>query len=424
MSHFWKFSAIAVFSLVFFTPLVSHAQVEDWDYDRIDALVEELEAFEDAFEGVGSFDDIEDQYDEVLEYLEDFNIPDPEPIIIEPVSTSVSATNDYGTFTIKFDVTAVDDDFCVARTAGDDIGMGAQYRIWGDVDQKIVQSAVLTSTAGIRNNCFKVEEGETEMFTLTVVLNPERTGVFAVGLRSVSSANNYRVLIEEDSEYDLTTKNLTISGDANARDTYRGYLDGKLFITTRNITEAGALENCMLNATKNADKSIRCTWGTKEIYRKDVVAPVSGSISTKSLTESSRHVISGTAKNTPTVGLIIGGQYGDKVYASTPIPVSSSGKWSVKVPGLAAGSYTLTLLGEKDGIYIASGLLSVNPMPLVLPSPKQTVPAPSTEDFTEPLVLPAETNLKSSVSNTSLSASAGVAFEQFLKAFESYLSSR
>ena len=50
--------------------------------------------------------------------------------------------------------------------------------------------------------------------------------------------------------------------------TYRAYIGGSSYpnITSQNATEAYALENCKLNALSNPSKSIRCTWGEKEIY--------------------------------------------------------------------------------------------------------------------------------------------------------------
>ena len=48
--------------------------------------------------------------------------------------------------------------------------------------------------------------------------------------------------------------------------TYRGYLNGDLFITTANISQSDALANCKLNAGNNPTSSIRCTWNDIEIY--------------------------------------------------------------------------------------------------------------------------------------------------------------
>jgi peptidoglycan hydrolase-like protein with peptidoglycan-binding domain len=49
-------------------------------------------------------------------------------------------------------------------------------------------------------------------------------------------------------------------------ETYRGYMDGRLFITTKNISHETAVNNCKLNAKNNPTKNIRCTWGESQIY--------------------------------------------------------------------------------------------------------------------------------------------------------------
>jgi hypothetical protein len=58
-----------------------------------------------------------------------------------------------------------------------------------------------------------------------------------------------------------------------ARGTYKGYLNGNLFITTENISQADALTNCKLNAANNQTSAIRCTWNDTEIYSAAGVAP-------------------------------------------------------------------------------------------------------------------------------------------------------
>lgn len=47
---------------------------------------------------------------------------------------------------------------------------------------------------------------------------------------------------------------------------YVGYMDGKQFIATENISRAEALANCKLNATNNPTAVVRCTWRGEEIY--------------------------------------------------------------------------------------------------------------------------------------------------------------
>ncbi|RJR14301.1 hypothetical protein C4585_00550 [Candidatus Parcubacteria bacterium] len=61
----------------------------------------------------------------------------------------------------------------------------------------------------------------------------------------------------------------TATTPTTVRGTYQGYLNGKLFITTRDITEVDALANCKKNANNNPRDTIRCTWNNKEIYKRD-----------------------------------------------------------------------------------------------------------------------------------------------------------
>jgi len=53
----------------------------------------------------------------------------------------------------------------------------------------------------------------------------------------------------------------------NETATYQGFMDGRNFITTRNITRADALDNCKLNARNNPAREISCTWNGQEIHR-------------------------------------------------------------------------------------------------------------------------------------------------------------
>ncbi|HWH16075.1 MAG TPA: peptidoglycan-binding protein [Candidatus Paceibacterota bacterium] len=117
-------------------------------------------------------------------------------IAVEPVSTSQSVTTpgssasaSYGTYTIKFDVTALEDDAFiddVATSVASTNGVG--FVVTGD-NFTGTSSAVLTSTAdlvGSSTTRFQVSEGETETFTLTVTLDPSAAGTFGVRLDEVN----------------------------------------------------------------------------------------------------------------------------------------------------------------------------------------------------------------------------------------------
>ena len=54
-------------------------------------------------------------------------------------------------------------------------------------------------------------------------------------------------------------------------------MDGRLFITTENITKEAAYSNCTQNSSNNIKSSIRCTWNSIEIFSRP--APTKPSIS-------------------------------------------------------------------------------------------------------------------------------------------------
>ncbi|MEJ0053596.1 MAG: peptidoglycan-binding protein [bacterium] len=131
---------------------------------------------------------------------------------VAPKSTSQSVTastdnsDAYGTFIIKFDVTADEDDpifigkTAASSTLGNDTA-GAVYDIIKNGATTSVafdsKTATLSSTAHTKNGNFKVDAGATETFTLTVTLDPltlTGTGQYAIQLAEV----NYSV------ENDLT----------------------------------------------------------------------------------------------------------------------------------------------------------------------------------------------------------------------------
>jgi len=56
--------------------------------------------------------------------------------------------------------------------------------------------------------------------------------------------------------------------------TYQGYMNGNLFITTKEISQTDALTNCILNAQNNPDATTRCTWNGIEIYNNGSTATI------------------------------------------------------------------------------------------------------------------------------------------------------
>ncbi|HRH55803.1 MAG TPA: peptidoglycan-binding protein [Candidatus Paceibacterota bacterium] len=120
-------------------------------------------------------------------------------VAVEAVSTSEtvttpgdSASSTYGTYTIKFDVTALEEDAIISNVVGTSTTNGIEYDIFGltagGAAYTGTASAILTSTADTTatTSRFIVEEGATETFTLTVTLDPAAAGTFGVELEEVN----------------------------------------------------------------------------------------------------------------------------------------------------------------------------------------------------------------------------------------------
>ena len=132
-------------------------------------------------------------------------------VAVEPVSTSQSVTtpgdtaaNTYGTYTIKFDVTAIEDDAYINDVAASTTAAtnGATFALVGDTYAGPAASATLTATADMSGGFYVVREGDTETFTLTVTLNPTTAGTFGIRLNEVlfnDTAANYDTTFTVDS---------------------------------------------------------------------------------------------------------------------------------------------------------------------------------------------------------------------------------
>lgn len=118
-----------------------------------------------------------------------------EGVILEPNSFSeveiensdTTSADDEGNFVIKFDVTAFEADVFVPKTSfrGASTTVGATYTI-EDGSGVVVTTGTtthgLTSTADTEGSNFRVDEGQTETFTLTVVFDPVDGGLYQVQL--------------------------------------------------------------------------------------------------------------------------------------------------------------------------------------------------------------------------------------------------
>jgi len=112
------------------------------------------------------------------------------------VNNDADTTDDEGTFVIKFDVTAFEDDIWVTKSAASGTTMtgGANYLVEDSNGNQVsgpglgTSTASLSSTADTDGTRFKVSEGETETFTMTVNFDPSSTGFYQVQLYSLNFA--------------------------------------------------------------------------------------------------------------------------------------------------------------------------------------------------------------------------------------------
>ena len=106
-------------------------------------------------------------------------------------NSTTDATDDVGEYTLKFEVTAFQEDFYFNKTAArgtTGTTEGAEYTIerGGSATTTGVATESLTSTADTEGSRFVVHEGETETFTLKVNFNPATSGFYSVQLNNVN----------------------------------------------------------------------------------------------------------------------------------------------------------------------------------------------------------------------------------------------
>jgi hypothetical protein len=98
-----------------------------------------------------------------------------------------SGENDtVGRFTMSYDITAIGDDVYVPKTAARgrvDTTVGVNYRVeTGGATSSMKVTHALSSTAEDTGTFYKVDEGTTETFTLTITVDPTMNGAYRVQL--------------------------------------------------------------------------------------------------------------------------------------------------------------------------------------------------------------------------------------------------
>lgn len=118
-----------------------------------------------------------------------------EGIFAEIVSTDADVNagdnnaNDEGNFVIKFDVTAFEDTFYLGSTTAQAVTFHVE-KDGATVSTTTTASITSTATKDTSTGNYRVDEGETETFTLNVSINPEVTGYYAVELDTLNYNND------------------------------------------------------------------------------------------------------------------------------------------------------------------------------------------------------------------------------------------
>lgn len=139
---------------------------------------------------------------------------------------------------------------------------------------------------------------------------------------------------------------------------YKGYLNGSLFISTASITKEEALENCKKNATNNPSKSIRCTWNDVEIYSTATAGSATTTTVTRDIARTSGFVGYEVSSNTSSVKIgsfAVGVGSNDDRIMSISTDLNVSGTSVTRLSNL-----TLKVNGVRLGTPIASPSHGIN----------------------------------------------------------------
>lgn len=137
----------------------------------------------------------------------------------------------------------------------------------------------------------------------------------------------------------------TVATTTPTKATYKGYMDGNLFITTQNITRADALANCKQNASANPARAVRCVWGSEEIYN---ITPI---ISTASLT------VTPTSGVAPLNVTFSGNGGGRTAFGGARVDFGDGSVGTACDAGSACGAFTLAHTYATAGTYIVRLIL-------------------------------------------------------------------
>ncbi len=172
------------------------------------------------------------------------------------------------------------------------------------------------------------------------------------------------------------------AGTPISKGTYQGYMDGRLFITTKDISRADALANCKRNESLNPSHSFRCTWNGEKIYESDTTPPPT-IVASPATTGPAPLTVRFTMQSRTNLGAVWI-DYGNGVSTkmnveggaceSDSVPTMCSYIYYVQYTYRTAGAFNVKamLTGDKDSFKGPTIIVTSNPVPKPIPSPATT----------------------------------------------------
>lgn len=168
-------------------------------------------------------------------------------------------------------------------------------------------------------------------------------GVWSIKVTAQIPAGEYMIYVYNSAGEELTNGGwLKVTEQSTpTKATYKGYIDGSLFITTKDIARADALANCKKNIAANPGRSFRCIWGSEEMY--------SGTITTSTASLSATPA-SGPAPLSVSFRGTAGGR---TAFGGMRIDFGDGSTGVACDPGRSCGTFTLSHTYAVAGKYIA-----------------------------------------------------------------------
>ncbi len=302
-------------------------------------------------------------------------------------SVATSPTGDAGTFTVTFDVTAIGSDIYIPRAANTAGTPGVLYRVTGSSAASANKSAALDSSGDSSGSDFVIDEGDSERFILTVVVMPTVSGTYGmtadkIFYRTASGGALSSTALEDFETDDVSLSavggppSCTLSVSATTIEAGKKFT---LAWTSKNAKTASLnLGVGSVDANGSKEMSLTAQGPTQAILTVTnasgtkatceawfVIAPPIGpgvSYVKDTLTaKTATPTIKGLATYVVTsFRLKAQNADGKVVVTSSVVKPATDGKWSVKLPWIANGSYTLSAAGTDGKAIQGTAPLTVN----------------------------------------------------------------